>query len=194
MLQVIPSFLGKFWESSLFILSDYNEDFLVCHDYSVASQNPAHCNSINCEVHILCIASEDNNDVIGKQDRLCFTHENVDCFYTLFKFRFSGNLLVKFGELLDSLERVVSFNKVNKELDKIPSLAKKRFLRRKFNKHLLTSIQKSVAVQTSVSVFVEQDERAKRNKFELLKVTDCFLHGYRSYESNLVSFRINFFK
>ena len=73
----------------------------------------------------------------------------------------------------------------------MPSIAKKRLLRKKFKKHLLTSIQKSVAVQAKGPVFVERAEQAKRTKvdLEMMKIIDSYLEGYGSYEYNLVSFR-----
>ena len=43
MLQVIPSFIQKFSETSLFISTDDYEKFLVCRDYCVAVHDPAFC-------------------------------------------------------------------------------------------------------------------------------------------------------
>ena len=55
----------------------------------------------------------------------------------------------------------------------------------------MISIQKSVAVQMSGSIFAKRVERARGTKIELelMKVIDCFFDGYSSYESNLVSFK-----
>ena len=132
MLEAIPSFFQKFSETSLFISSDDYEKFLVCRDYCVAAHDPAFCFFKSCKFHFLLIADKDLNDLLVKLDRVCFTYQHVDCFDTLFKFRFSGNVLEKNGEIFDSVERAVSFNKLNKEVDKMPSIAKKRRLRKKF--------------------------------------------------------------
>ena len=75
----------------------------------------------------------------------------------------------------------------------MPSIAKKRLLRKKFKKHMLTSVQRSISVQTTGSVFVERVESVRRKtkfELELMKIIDCFLDGYGGYESNLVSFKI----
>ena len=74
----------------------------------------------------------------------------------------------------------------------MPSIAKKRILRKKYKKHLFSSFQKTKATQTSGSVFVERIEKVKKTKFELdlIKIVDCFLDGYGNYDSNLVSFKI----
>ena len=130
MLEAIPSFFQKFSETSLFIF-DY-EKFLVCRDNCVAAHDPAFCFLKNCKFHLLVIADKDLDDLLVKLDRVCFTYQHVDCFYTLFKFRFSGNVLEKNGEIFDSVERAVSFNKLNKGVDKMPSIAKKRLLGKKF--------------------------------------------------------------
>ena len=147
----------------------------------------------NCKFHLPLIADKDLKDLLVKLDRVCFTYQHVDCFYTLFKFRFSGNVLEKNREIFDSVERALSFNKLNKGVDKMPSIAKKRLLRKKFKKHMLTSVQRSISVQTTGSVFVERVESVRRKtkfELELMKIIDCFLDGYGGYESNLVSFKI----
>ena len=142
MLQAIPSFFQKFSETAVFISADDYKKYLVCRDYCVAAQDPAFCFLKNCKFHLLLIADKDLNDLLVKLDRVCFTYQHVDCFYTLFKLRFSGNVLEKNGEKFDRVERAVSFNKLNKGMDKMPSIAKKRLLRKKFKKHMLTSVRR----------------------------------------------------
>ena len=47
-------------------------------------------------------------------------------------------------------------------------------------------------MQTSVLVVAEEIEQVKKTKIELqiLKLLDCFLDGYGSYSSSLVTFEI----
>ena len=73
----------------------------------------------------------------------------------------------------------------------MPSIAKKRLLRKKYKKNLLSSFQKTKSTQTSVSVFADRKEQNKKTKFEieLIKIVDCFLDGHGNYTSNLVSFK-----
>ena len=79
----------------------------------------------------------------------------------------------------------------------MPSIAKKRFLRKKFKKHLFSSFQKTKTTQTSgtVSVIAERKEKVKKAKFELelKKFVKCLLDGHGSYDSKLVSFKMNSF-
>ena len=72
----------------------------------------------------------------------------------------------------------------------MPGIAKKRLLRKKYKKHLLSSFQKTKSTQISGSVFADRIEKIKRTKFELelIKFVDCFLDGRGYYSSSLVSF------
>ena len=74
----------------------------------------------------------------------------------------------------------------------MPSIAKKRLLRKKYKKHLLSSFQKAKSTQTSGSVFADRIEQVKKTKFELqlIKNADCFLDSHGNYTINLVSFKI----
>ena len=74
----------------------------------------------------------------------------------------------------------------------MPSIAKKRLLRKKNKKQLFSSLQKTKTTQTSGSMFAERTEKVKKTKveFELIKTVDCFLDGHGNFDSNLVSFKI----
>ena len=115
----------------------------------------------------------------------------MDCLYTLFKYRFSGKVIAKSGQVFDNVQRAVDFNQRNKGVDRMPSIAKKRVLPEKYKKHLFSSFQKRKSTQTSGSVFGERIEKVKKTKFELdlIKIVDCFLDGHGNFD-NLVSFKI----
>ena len=74
----------------------------------------------------------------------------------------------------------------------MPTIAKKRLFRTKFKQNFSSAFQKNKSTHTSVSVFAEGIEKARKTKFELelMKIVDCFLDGHGSYVSNLVSFKI----
>ena len=74
----------------------------------------------------------------------------------------------------------------------MPSIAKKRLLRKKLKQHFMSALQKNKSTQSSGSVFAERIEKDKKTKFELelIKTVDCFLDGHGRYDSNLVSFKI----
>ena len=77
----------------------------------------------------------------------------------------------------------------------MPSTAKKTLLRKKFKQHFMSALKKNKSTQTSGSVFAERIEKVKKTKFELelIKTVDCFFDGHGNYDSNLVSFKKNFY-
>ena len=145
---------------------------------------------MNNEYHILLHGNVE--DLLKKLDTFCFTYQHVDCLYTLFKYQFSGKVIAKRGQVFDNVRRAVDFNQRNQEVYGMPSIAKKRLLRKKYKKHLFSSFQKTKSTQTGGSVFAERIEKVTKTKFELgfIKIVDCFLDGHRNYDSNLVSFKI----
>ena len=72
----------------------------------------------------------------------------------------------------------------------MPSIAKKRNLRKKYKKRLLSSFQKIESTQTSALVFADRIEKVEKTKFELepIKMVDCFLDGHGNYTSKLFFF------
>ena len=67
--------------------------------------------------------------------------------------------------MFDNVQRVVDFNHRNKGVDRMPSIAKKKLLRKKYKKHLFSSFQKTKTTQASGSVFAERIEKVKKAKF-----------------------------
>ena len=74
----------------------------------------------------------------------------------------------------------------------MPSIAKKKLLRKKYMTHLLSSFRTTKSTQTSISVFADRIQQVKTTKLELelIKIVDCFLDGHGNYTSILVSFKI----
>ena len=128
-------------------------------------------------------------ELLHKLDAFCFNYQHVDCLYKLFKNRFSGQIVVESGQIFENLERAVHFNQQTRGVDRMPSIAKKRLLREKYQKHLLSSFQKTKSTQTSGSVFADRREQVKKTKLEL-ELTENVLDGHGDYTSELVSFEI----
>ena len=190
MLQTIPGFYTKVSEKSLFISAITYEKYIVCKDYCIAHNDNKTCFLPSCEYHILLLGNVE--ELLKKLDTFCFTYQHVDCLYTLFNYRFSGKVIAKSGQVFDNVQRAVDFNHRNKGVDRLPSIAKKRLLRKKYKKHLFSSLQKTKSTQTGGSVFAERIEKVKKTKFELdlIKIVDCFLDGHGIYDSNLASFQL----
>ena len=192
MLQTIRSFYAKISEKSLFIFATTYEKYIACKDYCIAHHNEKTCFLPVCEYYIELLGNV--QELLKKLDTFCFTYQHVDCLYTLFKYRFSGKLIAKSGQVFDNVQQAVDFNHRTKGLDRMPSIAKKRLLSEKYKKHLFSSFssfQKTKTTQTSSSVFAKGIEKVKKTQFEfeLIKIVDCFLDGHGNFDSNLVSFK-----
>ena len=192
MLQSIPSFCRKNSEKSLFISANSYEKFIVCKDYCIAHHDDKTCFLTACKYHVILLGNVE--ELLKKLDTFCFTYQHVDCLYTLVKYRFNGKVIAKSGQVFENVQRAIEFNQRNKGVERMPSIAKKRLLRKKYKKHLFSSFQKTKTTQTTGSVFAERIEKVKKTKFELdfIKIVDCFLDGHGNYDSNLVSFKIIF--
>ena len=193
MLQVIPGFYTSYSKNSLiFSANTYGKYFLNKED-CIACHHDKMYFLPNCRYHIILIGII--KEMLQKLDAFCFPYQHVDCLYTLFKCRFSGKIVVKSGQLFDNLQRAVDFNQQIRGVNRMPSIAKKSFFRKKYKKSLLSSFQKTKSTQTSGSVFADRIEQVKKTKFELelIKILDCFLNGHGNYTSNLVFFQKKIF-
>ena len=190
MLQTIPGSYAKLSEENLFSSATTYEKYIVCKNYCIAHYNDKTCFLPACKYHIVLLGNV--QELLKTLDTFCFTYQHVDCLYTLFKYRFSGKVIAKSGQVFDNVQRAVEFDHRNKGVDRMPSIAKKRLLRKKYKKYLFSSFQKTKLTQTSGSVFAERIEKVKKTKFELdlIKYVDCSLDGHGSYDSNLVSFNL----
>ena len=122
--------LHKTLRKSLFISAETYEKYIVCKDYCIAYHNDKTCFLPSCKNHILLLRILE--ELLKKLDRFCFTYQHVDCLYTLFKYRISGKVIAKRGQVFDNVQRAVDFNQRNTEVDRMPSIAQKRLLRKKY--------------------------------------------------------------
>ena len=148
------------------------------------------CFSPTCTNYILLLGNVE--DLLQNLNASCFTYQQVDCLYRPFKYRFKGNIVVTSGQVFDNVQRAVYFFQKIREKERMPSIAKKRILRKKYRKHLLSLFQKTRSTQTSGSVFAGKIEQVKEQEFELtiIKIVNCFVDGYGSYSSKIVTFEI----
>ena len=184
-----PLLYKTFKKQPLYFCNHIWKKSIVRKEYCSARHDDKMCLLPNCKNHIMFIGN--NNELLQKLDAFCFDYQHVDCLSTRFKYCFSGKIVVKSGQLFDSVQRAVHFNHQNIGVDRMSSVAKKRLLRKKYQKHLLSSFQKTKVTQTSGSVFADRNEPVKRTKLELklIKNVDCFPDGHDNYRSNLVSFK-----
>ena len=105
-LQTIASFYGEISEKSFFISAKTFEKNLVCKDYCIAHHDDKPCSLPACNYHNTLL--EEIEFLLHKLETFCFTYQHVDCLYTLFKYRFSGKVIAKSGNVFDNVRRAIS--------------------------------------------------------------------------------------
>ena len=172
MLQTIPSFYTKLSEKSLFISAYTYEKYIVCKDCYITHHDDKTCFLPACKYHNIILGNVE--EILKKLDTFCFLYQHVDCLFKKIKYRFSGKVFAKSGQVFHNVQRRVDFDRRNKGVDRMPSIAKRRLLRKKFKKHLFSAFQKTKTLQTSGSVFGERIEKVGKTKFqnELTKIVD----------------------
>ena len=121
-----------FANTSLFISANTYEIYIICKDYCVTHHDDKTCFLPSCKYHIILLGNDE--ELLRKLDTFCFTYQHVDCLHTLFKYRLGGKVVAKSGQVFDNVQRAIDFNQRNKGVDRRPSLAKKRFSRKKYRK------------------------------------------------------------
>ena len=137
MLQKIPSFYAKVSEKSLFISATTYEKCIASKDSCIAHHNEKTCFFSACKYHIVLLGNV--QELLKKLDKFCFTYQHVDCLYTLFKYRFSGKVIIKSGQVFDNMQRAVDFIHRNKGVDRMLSIEKKRLSRGKITKNICSA-------------------------------------------------------
>ena len=140
MLQSIPSFYAKISEKSLFISATTYEKYNVEKDYCIAHHNDKTCFLPACKYHFVLLGNV--QELLKKLDTFCVTYQHVDSLHALFNYRFSGKVIAKSGQVFDNVQRAVDLNHRNKGIDRMPSIAKKRLLRKMYKKTFVQLLSK----------------------------------------------------
>ena len=123
------------------------ECWFDCHDDNM-------CFLPNYRNHNILLG--DIKDLLQTMDAFCFIYQQVDYLYTLIKNQFSGRIVVNSGQLFDNLQRAVHFSDQTRRVYIRPSIAKKRLLRKKYRKQMLSTLQKTKSTQNSRLVFAKK--------------------------------------
>ena len=84
-----------------------------------------------CKFHIILFGEIE--ELLHKLETFSFTYQHVDCLSTLFKYRLSGKVIEKSGNMFDIVQRAISFNQRNRGVGNMPSIAKKKFCEKSLN-------------------------------------------------------------
>ena len=97
--------------------------YIVSKEYYFARHDDKMYFLPNCSYHIILIGNL--KEMLQKLDAFCFNYQQVDCLYTLFKYRLIGKIVVKSGQVVDNMQRAVHFNQQNRRMERMHSIAKK---------------------------------------------------------------------
>ena len=122
-LKTIPRFYTKNSEKCLYFPSNANKKYIVCKEYCVANHDTHHLPA--CKNHIILLGNVE--ELQKRLDTFCVTYQHVECLFTLLKYRFSGKVIAKSGQVFENVQRAVDFNHRNKWVDRVTSIAKKDF-------------------------------------------------------------------
>ena len=78
----------------------------------------------------------DKKELQIKLDAFCSNNQHTDSLYTHLRYRFSGRMVAKSGQLCDNKQRAVRFNNQNRGVDRMPSIVKKTIMRKKSKKNV----------------------------------------------------------
>ena len=143
--QAYPTLYPDYNAKSLFISVSENfyEKFIVTQDYCV-SNHSSFCPLENYQLHLVLIGSS-LGQILQRIDEYPFTYQIVDCIYILYKYKFYSNNISSRGEVFNQLNRSVEHNLKCRIPEKLPSVAKKHLLQKKFKRHYLRSAQKDAS-------------------------------------------------
>ena len=130
MLRVIPSFIQIIQKAASLILQTHMKKFVVRKVYCIARHDDKMCFLPTCSYNVIFLGNI--KELLQILDAFFFNYHHVDCPYTLFKYRFSGKNCVRSGQLFDNLQRAIQFNHHKRGVERMPSIAKNRLLRKKY--------------------------------------------------------------
>ena len=156
--RLLYKFLTK---NSLFNSVNTHKKYIVSKENSIAGHVDKVCFLPICSYHIKLIGN--NQELLQNLNALYFNYEQVDCLYTLFMHRFSGKNVLKSGQLFDNLQRAVHFKHQNRGMQRMPSFAKKKLMRKRYK-----SICWDPSKRPNWRKLLEQSLQTELNKLERL--------------------------
>ena len=153
-------FVQKNFRKSLFVSATTYQKYIVCKDYCIAHHNEKTYFLPACKYHNVLLGNV--QELLKKLDTFCLTYQHVDCLYKLFKYRFSGKVLAKSGQVFDNVQRAVDFNHRNKGVDRMPSIAKKRLLRKRTKNISSTPFNRQIQRRQVVQYLQKRLKKSKR--------------------------------
>ena len=105
-LQTIPSFYAKNSEKKSFLQKLMKNALFM---KTTASPITTIRRVLEPFVNITLYYLEKLRDCYRKLDTFYFNYQQVDCLYTLFKYRFNEKIIAKSGNIFDNVQKAISF-------------------------------------------------------------------------------------
>ena len=192
MLPTVPSFYAKIKEKSHLNSTNTYEKDLVCKDYCIVYHDDKMWFLIANENQVILLGEIEK--LLHKLDNFCFTYQQVNLHYTLFKNRFSGTIFAKSGNAFHNAQRKISFNQRNRRVDKMLSIVRKGLLSKKIKDFFECSPKEQIKADHWFRVCRKNWKSWKTNfEMELIKRVDRFLDGLGIYDIHYVSFKKNLY-
>ena len=194
MFERLPSYFDQFNDQSLLIFtsSDTHNQFLVTDSFAVSKHTDEMCQSRTCQYHILLHTTDGiENFILKKLSQLSFNYSTVDALYGMFKYYISGDQLIACqGQVMESLQSAVRYNRFHPHMDSRPSVLKKRLLRKKTKFHSCDTKCKTLGTQTSKQSFTCRVDTILKGDFaaEFLQIVDFLIDQHGNVESKKLSF------
>ena len=157
------------------------------------SAHESFCSLGSCKFHIILIGIS-LSQILQILDKYQYIYQEIDSLYTLYNYKFFSSIVTSNGEVFREISCGVHYKLRWKGAEKTPSVSRKRFVRKKFQKYYLSSNQKLASTQTLCSAFLDRIQKVRNSKDEsdFFKIIDCFIDGYGSVNSERVNFSIKF--
>ena len=155
-------FIAKFSKINLLKFANTYKNHIVSKEFCIAHHDTVMCFLPIWTYHISVL--REVGVLLQKLDLVWYLFQQADCLNAPFKYRLSGNIDVKSRQMCDNMQKAACFNQRKRRVDRMPSIAQKWLLKKKYGKLLLSSFQKTKSARSSGSVLAE--------RFELFKETN----------------------
>ena len=123
-------------KNCVFFSANTYERNIASKKYFIAHYNAKMCSLPVCRFHIFLLGTVEEE--LHKLDPLCFTSQHLDCLYALFKYRFSGNIVVECVQVFENMQGPIQFNQRNRRRDRSAIIKKKRLSKKIYRETLMS--------------------------------------------------------
>ena len=174
------------------VSNEFYEKNIVTQDYCVSTHHNFFCSLGSCKLNIILIGSS-LSQTFQILDKYQYIYQEIDCLYLLYKHIFFSSFVTSSGEVFNQFSCGVQHNLRWKGAEKHQAYQGNDSFGKSL-KNYLSSNQKLASTQTLGSAFLDGTRKIQNSKYasDLFKITDCFIDGYGSVNSERFNFSINF--